>query len=219
MGITSKIIHLDSVRKKSRKPPRFPDQEGSAFGKGLSDQTMKELANRFSVPESELDYRNRAIFTLMSKTGMRAKEVISLKFSNILKSPDEEILIKYRKKGGKIAYSVLSEDILFSIKEYHTKFGIISDFFFHSRPRKNQTIRKPLSKRGLQFIIESWGVHTLQGRRIHAHAIRHSVGQRLMEKAGSIAVQKVLNHSSPVISSKYYLKPFLSSATDLLTWE
>lgn len=219
MNLTAKVIRIDTLRKKSGKNPSCEDQEGSAFGKGLSDKTMRDLKKRFSMPITETDYRNRAIFSVMSQTGMRAKEVVSLKFSSILSSPEGEILIKYKKKGGKVAYSVLSEEMISHVMEYHSKFGIRSDFFFHSRPRKNQTNRKPLSKRGLQYIIESWGVLTLQGRRIHAHSIRHSVGQKLMEKAGSIAVQKVLNHSSPVISSKYYLKPYLSSATDLLSWE
>lgn len=217
--MTAKIIQLDSARKRSGKPPRITDQEGSAFGKGLSDQTMRELKKRFSKPITETEYRNRAIFSVMSQTGMRAKEVVSLKFSNILRSPEDEILIKYRKKGGKVAYSLLTEEILTHVREYHLRFGIKSDWFFHSRPRKNQHIRKPLSKRGLQFTIESWGVFTLSGRRIHAHSLRHTIGQKVMEKAGSIAVQKILNHSSPVISSKFYLKPFLSSATEYLNWD
>ncbi|TGK68392.1 hypothetical protein EHQ27_14075, partial [Leptospira wolffii] len=78
------------------------------------------LSERFSKPKTEMDYRNRAIFLLMSTTGLRAKEVVSLRFLNLMKSPNGDTLIKFRRKGGKLGYSVLSSKTLKSITEYHT---------------------------------------------------------------------------------------------------
>ncbi|EQA44692.1 site-specific recombinase, phage integrase family [Leptospira broomii serovar Hurstbridge str. 5399] len=217
-GNTAKIIKLDSYRNRSSRGFGKKDVEESVFGRGLSDETMRTLSKRFSNPISELDYRNRAIFLLMSRSGLRAAEIVSLCFSNLLNSPKSETLVKYRKKGGKLAYSVLSEDTLKSIREYHSKFGISSDYFLLSRPKRHQSIRSPLSKRGLQLIVSSWNVKTLEGRNIFCHAIRHTAGRRMLEYAGSIATQKLLGHASANTSSKFY-SPRFFDGNKFLTWD
>ncbi len=212
-----KIIEIDFKKRKKRKTVRDSYDSDSGFYKGFTDITMRELKVRFSNPVSEEDYRNRAIFTLIGKTGLRAKEVISLKFSNLLKGPSEEILIKYVKKGGRNGFSVLSEEILRAIREYHQFIDVVSDHFLLSRPKRNQTTRTPLTTRSLQRIINAWNVKTCQGKNSHPHAIRHTVGQKLLETAGSIAAQKVLGHSNPITTSKFYTKPYFDGSS-YLNW-
>ncbi|WP_413790051.1 tyrosine-type recombinase/integrase [Leptospira santarosai] len=56
-----------------------------------------ELVRQFSDPKTERDYRNRALLLLMSKTGLRAKEIVSLKFSQLFQAPSGEMLISYIK--------------------------------------------------------------------------------------------------------------------------
>ncbi|TGL53184.1 site-specific integrase [Leptospira wolffii] len=215
---TAKIIQFKSIRKKAGRDVEIPQEEGSAFGRGLSDETMRELSKRFSKPKTEIDYRNRAIFLLMSTTGLRAKEVISLRFLNLMKSPNGDTLIKFRRKGGKLGYSVISPNTLKSITEYHIKFEIKNDYFFYSHPKRHQTTRSPLSKRGLQFIVSSWKVNTLENRNIFCHSLRHTAGRRLLEKAGSIATQKLLGHASASTSSRFYTQPFFDGSS-YLTWD
>ncbi|EMO58392.1 site-specific recombinase, phage integrase family [Leptospira santarosai str. CBC1416] len=176
---------------------------------------MRELKERFSNAVTEEDCRNKAIFTLMSKTGLGAKEVTSLRFSDILKGPSGEILIRFRKKGGKNGYSVLSEEILTAIRDYHSVIAVVSDLFFLSRPKRHQKQRTPLTTRSLQRIINSWNVQTCHGKKSHPHAIRHTVGQKLLEKVGSIAAQKVLGHSTPLTTSKFYTKPYFDGSAYL----
>ncbi|MCR8649123.1 tyrosine-type recombinase/integrase [Leptospira interrogans] len=217
---TAKIIQFETLKIKGirggyKKPPIEP----LGFAKGLTNETMKNLLNRFSNPTTEENYRNHALLLFMSITGLRAKEIVGSKFSDLLEGPFGETLLKYRKKGGKIGFAVLPKDLSEIIKNYHSKFLIKSDFFFQSLPKRHQTKRSPLSKRGLQFIVSSWNVKTCQGRNIHCHALRHTVGIRLLQKAGSIAAQQVLGHSSPITTSKFYTLPYFDGSEFLKTWD
>ncbi|KXZ27455.1 recombinase XerC [Leptospira santarosai] len=206
---TAKILSFESIKKKVRRNSNNQSPASSTgFAKGLSKQTMNTLLKRFSDPSNEESYRNRAIFLFMSQTGLRAKEVVNNRFSNILEGPSGEILLKYIKKGRSIGYAVLSSEVIAEIRGYHSQFEIKSDFFFQSLLKRHQSHRSPLSKRGLQYVVSSWGVKTCQGRNIHCHALRHTVGIKLLAEAGSIAAQKVLGHSSPVTTSKFYTQPF-----------
>lgn len=77
-----------------------------------------------------MDFRNWAIFLLMSTTGLRAAEVVSLRFSNLQRSTQGEILVRYRKKVAGGAYSVIFIKTIKSIGEYHIEFEISGDHFF-----------------------------------------------------------------------------------------
>ncbi|RHX83377.1 tyrosine-type recombinase/integrase [Leptospira stimsonii] len=217
---TAKILSFESTKKKVRKNSSgSPPTSTTGFTKGLSKQTMNELLKRFSDPPNEESHRNRAIFQFMSQTGLRAKEVVNSRFSNLLEGPSGETLLKYTKKSGSLGYSVLSSELIVAIRTYHSRFEIKSDFFFHSLPKRHQSHRSPLSKRGLQYIVSSWGVKTCQGKNIHCHALGHTVGIKLLAEAGSVAAQKVLGHSSPVTTSKFYTQPFYDGSRHLKYWE
>lgn len=104
--------------KKRRDQDKRSSVETSIF-KGLTDESVRTLIERFSSPKTEAEYRNRALLSLMLMTGMRAAEIVSLRFSKLLKAPTGETIISYIKKGGRIAYSVLSDKTLNFIREYH----------------------------------------------------------------------------------------------------
>ncbi|RHX83921.1 tyrosine-type recombinase/integrase [Leptospira stimsonii] len=215
---TAKILQFEIKKEKGGRNSKKPTVDPLGFTKGLTNETMKNLLKRFSNSTREDSIRNRALFLFMSITGLRAKEIVGSKFSDLLKGPSDETLLKYRKKGGKIGFAVLPNDLVEIIKDYHSQFLIKSDFFFHSLPKRNQSHRSPLSKRGLQYVVSSWNVNTCQGRNIHCHALRHTVGIRLLAEAGSIAAQKVLGHSSPVTTSKFYTQPFYDGSKYLRDW-
>ncbi|EMM72638.1 site-specific integrase [Leptospira weilii] len=218
MNSAPKIIDFVTYKNNRNRTPVDTSNEYSMFGKGLTDETMSYLTRKFSNPVSERDYRNLAIFLILSQTALRAKEAVNLKFSDLLKAPTNETLAKYVKKGGRIAYSVISESCLKAVQEYHSKFDLKSDYFFLSLPLRNQNWRSNLSTRGLQLIVNSWNVSTCSGKRVHPHSFRHTAGNKLFNDSGSIAVQKVLAHSSVETSARYYLKPFYDGSKHL-TWE
>jgi len=191
---------------------------GSMFGKGLSDRAMKKLSKKFGKPVSETDFRNRALFLVMSSTGLRAKEILSLKFTDKIESPEGDILFRYLRKGGNLAFAVISGEALGSVKKYHETFGIESDHFFVTLPvNRTKGRRMPMTTRQLGRIVNGWNVTTGTGRPVHPHAFRHTVGQKMFDVYGSMAAQKKLGHTSPVITSKYYTRPYYDG-TDVLKW-
>ncbi|MGJ4719045.1 tyrosine-type recombinase/integrase [Leptospira interrogans] len=218
MNSAPKIIDFVTYKNNRNRTPVDTSNEYSMFGKGLTDETMSYLTRKFSNPVSERDYRNLAIFLILSQTALRAKEAVNLKFSDLLKAPTNETLARYVKKGGRIAYSVISERCLKAVQEYHSKFDLKSDYFFLSLPLRNQNWRSNLSTRGLQLIVNSWNVNTCSGKRATPHSFRHTAGSKLLETSGSIAAQLTLGHSNPITTSRYYTKRFYN-ASMFLTWE
>ncbi|XDD51629.1 tyrosine-type recombinase/integrase [Leptospira sp. WS92.C1] len=210
MSALNKVVELNKYRNKYSRDSKYPVQaEGSYFGKGLADETMKELSKRFSNPSSEMEHRNRCLFLVLSTTGMRAKEVVSLRFSNILKAPSGETLVSYIRKGGRLSYSVISDKVLDSLKAYHNLFDSNSDYFFLSCPGRNRAPRRPLSTRGLQKIVNSWNVKTCAGKLIHVHSLRHSLAQKLMDTGGGLVCSTALKHAS-MATTRFYIRPFVS---------
>lgn len=63
-------------------------QTGMVFGKGVLDSEMAALANRFENPKSEVYLRNRAIFAVLSRTGLRASELCSISWRRQVQTPD-----------------------------------------------------------------------------------------------------------------------------------
>lgn len=87
------------------------------------------LVKAIQIKCSELNFdavRRFGLLLFMSITGLRAKEIVGDKFSDLLKGPSDETLLKYRKKGGKIGFAVLPKDLVEIIKDYHSKFLIKS---------------------------------------------------------------------------------------------
>ncbi|MDO6384147.1 tyrosine-type recombinase/integrase [Leptospira santarosai] len=218
MTSTQKVIDLIAFKDNKNRASKNSKDEYSMFAKGLTDETMKFLTQKFLNPVTERDYRNRAIFLILSQTALRAKEAVNLKFSDMLKAPTNETLARYVKKGGRTAYSVISEKCLQAVQEYHSKFELKSDYFFLSLPRRNQYWRSNLTTRGLQLIVNSWNVNTCSGKLAHPHCFRHTVANRLLATSGSIAVQKVLAHSTAETSIRFYTNPYFDGSK-FLTWE
>ncbi|GBF44568.1 site-specific recombinase, phage integrase family [Leptospira ellinghausenii] len=217
----ARVIQFPSERvpKPSLKPHRIKSEPsiGQMVGKGLTDATMRELSLKFAKPKSEKDLRDRIIFLLASSTGLRAKELVGLRYSNVTHSPEGDILIKYRKKGGKFGYTVISKIVFEEIENYQSQIGEKSDFFLLSLPKRKNGKRSPLSTRGLQWIVNNWGVKTASGKLIHPHALRHTVAQKTFDHFGSIATQKLLGHSSANTTSNYYTRPYFN-ASAVLNW-
>ncbi|TGK20247.1 site-specific integrase, partial [Leptospira kmetyi] len=117
---------FETLNRKEGRTSKKPPIEPIGFAKGLTNETMKNLLNRFSNPITEDNYRNNAIFLFMSITGLRAKEIVSSKFSDLIEGPLGETLLMYRKKGGKNGFAVLPKDLIETIKVYHSTFQIES---------------------------------------------------------------------------------------------
>ena len=219
MKSLAKVIEFPVPEKRKACPEGPKDDDGIMVGKGLTDDAMRQLFERFSNPQYEKDYRNRALLYLMSKTALRASEVVNLRWSDLLEDNTGIKVFKYKKKGGKIGFVVPGEDAIHAMREYHNIVHIKSDVIFLSMPNNtNRHNRRQLTSRGLQKIINQWGLRTCNDRLIHPHAIRHTSIQKALDEAGSIAAQKLAQHSTPVTTSRFYTKPY-HDCSDLLTWD
>jgi len=188
------------------------------FGKGLSDTEMKRLRYVLSEPRDESEHRDLAVFLVLSSTGLRAHEIVNLKWSDGVHMSRGGQVFKYRAKGGAVRYTVPTAEALRAVRSYHRHAGIDADHWFHSLPlNRLNGGRSGLSTRSLRRIINSWGALTCRGRNAHPHAFRHTVGQRVFDRAGSLAAQKVLGHSSPATTGDFYTVPYYD-ARRILEW-
>lgn len=205
---------------------------GIAFGRGISASDMRRLEEYFDHPVTEKDFRDRAIYLISSRTGLRTSEIAHLKWSDEIRTPEGGSAFVYRKKGGKQGFTAPGEQALQAVRDYHTKMGIASDWFFLSLPnRALEGRRTRITDRSLSRIVHGWGealqietmrprlnTHTGEPTRaLHLHGLRHTVLQKVFETMGSVGVQKVGGHSSPSTAAKFYLRPFVD-ASAVLQW-
>jgi len=194
-------------------------EEITAIGKNISDAQMSELAAKFSNPRTEKDYRNRAIFLVFSQTGMRASEICKLKFSNIITLDNDKPAFRfYRQKNNDWHIVPITERLIDALEEYHEFAKIKSDHIFWALPNFLKTKRTRIGTRTFRNIVRSWQVKTGKRKYASCHALRHTAGQKVFDLKGSIAAQKLLGHSSPVTTARFYTKPYYD-ATEALNWE
>lgn len=203
--------------KTKRRKGGFSDIDPSKFGKGLIDAEMKRLKLLFSKPRTEAEWRNKAAFLLMSTTGLRASEVVNLRFSNRIQLTDGSTGFHYRRKGGKSYVAIPSTEALRAIAEYHKRFGIQSEYLLNTLVSNALPKRQKMTTRTLQRIIDSWQAKRADGSKASPHSFRHTVGQKTFLAAGSIAAQKILGHSSPIVTSKFYTQPYFDGSK-ILKW-
>jgi integrase/recombinase XerC len=191
----------------------------AAMGKNISDSQMTELAQKFSHPKTERAYRDRAIFTVFSQTGMRASEICKLKFSNIILLDNDKPAFRFYRTKNKDWHIVpITEQMIDILEEYHKFAGIKSDHIFWSLPNFLKTKRTRICQRTFQRVVNSWNVKTGKRKLASCHSLRHTAGQKVFDAKGSIAAQKLLGHSSPVTTALFYTKPYYD-ATDSLNWD
>lgn len=215
------VVQIESYRlRRHRKAGdgRRGGSTGDFVGKGVSDADMRALTGHFAAPTDEAGLRNRALFLIMSRTGLRAAEVVSLRWSALVTLPEGLQGFRVRVKGGKDHIVVPGPEAIAAAREYHLKAAIVSDFLFYSLPLRNRSgERNILTTRGLQKVVNGWGVKTGQGRLIHPHSLRHTAVQKAFDLGGTLAAQKLAGHSSPAVTGKHYTRPYHDCST-LLTW-
>lgn len=218
----AQLSNIIEFPKRRPDPKRFDPEpeEGAFFGKGLSTETVLQLINEFRNPLNERMYRDRAILFVALRTALRAQELVQLKWSQAIETPEGETVFRFLGKGAKVRYALPGLEALTFTRDYHERFlPSGTDHLFLSLPdRGKSNARHSLSTRGLQKIISLWDKVTCSGRAIHPHALRHTAVQKAMDEGGSIVAQKLAGHSSPETTSKFYTRPYVD-ASQILQWE
>lgn len=159
------------------------------IGKKIPDflfyDEMDRLLSSIEVRD-ESSLRNRTLFELMYACGLRVSEVVSIEWSNI--SIEERMLI-VQGKGKKERYVPFHPyvgKLLVKLKQQSQ-----SAYVFVNQ--KN----KPLTTRGVQYLLDKIANEAgIQGK-IHPHMFRHSFATHLLDNGCDLrAVQELLGHAN-----------------------
>lgn len=146
-----------------------------------------------SCTNDDLGIRNQIIIELMYACGLRLQECVSLKV-NDLNLKDRSIRIIG--KGNKERILFFYESLVSKLESYlqgsrQNLIKIETDALFLN----NQG--KPISNRGIQYLLEKQGEQAGLRVSLHPHMLRHSFATHLLDNGASLRiVQTLLGHES-----------------------
>lgn len=193
----SYVIPKDNYKKGTKLPSTYSTEEV---------ERLLAAIDRGS-PKGKRDY---AMVLLAARLGLRASDICSLKFANILWDQDI-IMLTQRKTGKQIELPLLEENghaIIDYLKYARPKSKL--PFVFVRLIPQFQKLEPPTLHSIISFYLRRAGIDYRE-RRHGPHALRHSLAGRLLEKMTPLPViSEVLGHKSTE-STKDYLRIDLSS--------
>jgi integrase len=212
--------------------PKAPKPYQSKQTKSLSDDEVQRLyaavRTRAASDESEealIGKRDYALLLLYLYTGLRRREIIQLRWSDI-ELADERLTIATQTKGGFYrTLEVTAPSALAALREYVVASGrwgrmevgsalwlahdhaVRMQASAHSRSslkQKGRTPDKPLTSHGFVKSLKHYAADAGVAH-IHLHQMRHTFARMLGEEADSLfEVQKELGHRS-IATTQVYL--------------
>jgi site-specific recombinase XerD len=153
--------------------------------KHLRDEQVATLFNEIS------DTRDRAMFMLMLRCGLRVEEVARLT-ADAIEYRSKQLYV-FNGKGGKDRVVYLSEDALSALASYTEKRKWSKEkkvFLVQKGPLKG----KPLSVRSIQKRLEHYARRA--GIQASCHHLRHTMATQLLNAdADLVTIQDLLGHS------------------------
>ena len=138
-----------------------------------------------------IDARDRAMFMLMLRCGLRVEEVARLT-TDAIEYHRRQIYV-FNGKGSKDRVVYLSEDALTALETYMKKRKWLKEkrvFLVQKGPFKG----KPISVRGIQKRLEYYAQRT--GVKMSCHHLRHTMATQLLNAdADLVTIQDLLGHS------------------------
>jgi len=163
----------------------------------ISEKRINEMLDNW-IPESIMEARDKSIIELMYSSGLRASEVISLKWENLdLKTME----LRVKGKGGKERIVPLGKRAREALEVYVNFLGDKlnkSNFIFLNR------FGKKLSRKGLWLIIKKRFETIALMYGVHPHTLRHSFATHLLNHGADLrSIQELLGHASLATTSIY----------------
>lgn len=182
---------LVSSPRKSKKLPSF-----------FSHEEISTLLNDNQKRTDKYQKRDQAIMELLFASGLRASELINLKFQDV---DFEEKSIKVLGKNNKQRITHFNNVTKDALLNYKNSLRVIllgnnedNDIIFLNKEGKK------LSERGLEYIVEEASKKAGFPLHVHPHMFRHSFATELMNNGADIRViQELLGHSSVSTTSIY----------------
>lgn len=154
--------------------------------------SVDEIQKMFSVCEN---LKHRTILALLYATGIRASEVINLKWSHIDRS--RKIINIIQAKGKKDRQVPLPDSIVPLLENYwreHKSFPYVL----------SGQIKPRYSKRSILEVVKQLAVKAGIEKRVYTHLIRHCTGTHMFESGIDLRlIQEIFGHQSPKTTNIY----------------
>lgn len=172
----------------------------------LSISDIKNIIGLYTI-DSDKKYRNIIILYTLFYTGMRSKELLSLKFKHYLKRENNYFFKLVETKSGKDIYKPIHSSLVEKLENYkkflqdlyNLKEDELADYYIFS---SSFFENKQLSYRALNEIIQKMG--DLVGKKISPHNIRHAIATELsLNGADILEIRDFLGHSDTKVTEVY----------------
>ncbi|MEW6774205.1 MAG: site-specific tyrosine recombinase/integron integrase [Bacteroidota bacterium] len=177
-----KMFYNEMLRKNYNLNYLFPDRTEKKLPVILDVSEIKAML------DSIQNLKHKAILSLIYSAGLRVSEAIEMKVSDI---DSKRMLIRVRQaKGKKDRYVMLSEKLLFLLREYYKEYKPKEYLFEGQKGSK-------YSSRSIQSIFRQALKKANVQKKASVHTLRHSFATHLLESGTDIRViQQLLGHSS-----------------------
>lgn len=176
----------------------FQNIKNPKQNKALPDFLFVEEIDEFldSIDLNEqFGLRNRVMFELMYACGLRVSEVCNLLLSQI---DFENNIVRVVGKGNKERIVPFYDAVKSLLVQY------INENFITERLFLNKN-GKPLTTRGIQYILEQCGKKTNLRIKLHPHMFRHSFATHLLDNGADLRLlQQLLGHEN-IKTTQVYL--------------
>ena len=172
--------------------PRVETKYPHALYREQVEQILKSNSER----TDPLALRDQAILEVLYYTGIRAFELVSLTMQSV--SLPQRI-IRVMGKGSKERIVPFSETCKKTLDKYinTTRKELLLKSDLPTRALFLNSQGKPLTTRGLEYILDSIEVKTGNFVGLHPHILRHSFATHLLENGADLRViQELLGHES-----------------------
>jgi len=169
----------------------------------LPEKKLNEFLDSWE-PETLNDFRDKAIIELMYSCGLRASEVVELRWESLGEKEGE---LKVFGKGKKERIVPVGEKALQALNSYKVMLlkekGKLNEYIFVNK------FGHKLTRRALWDIINKRFETLAKLYGVHPHAIRHSFATHLLNRGADLrAIQELLGHKSLSTTSVYTNLPF-----------
>ncbi|MEO0239676.1 MAG: tyrosine recombinase [candidate division WOR-3 bacterium] len=169
----------------------------------LPEKKLNEFLDSWR-PETLNDFRDKAIIELMYSCGLRASEVVELKWESLREKERE---LKVLGKGRKERIVPVGEKALQALNSYKEillkEKGNLKDYIFVNK------FGNKLTRRALWDIINKRFETLARLYGVHPHALRHSFATHLLNHGADLrSIQELLGHKSLSTTSVYTNLPF-----------
>lgn len=172
----------------------------------ISISDIKKIIGLYKV-DTEKQYRNITILYTLFYTGMRSKELLTLKFKHFLKREDNYFFKLENTKSKKDVYKPIHPALVNKLADYKNYLKKIynldenelEEHFIFSVSVKENT---PISYRALNLLVKEMG--KLIQKDISPHNIRHAIATELsLNGADILEIRDFLGHSDTKVTEVY----------------